>query len=280
MKTIGIISVNNGDYIKLFGSTAEPRKNAYKIHYHPTIELCFCIKGSGIYKTKKTSYSIAENDIFLFRPNELHCITDISADSDMELINFHISPKFLTIFQGSPLIRPFLLSTNIQTNKISDLSHSPFFIEHLRVILKEFNEKKEGFEQIIKTLLSTIFFYIGRLLGQSNQPLTKNFNVEIINTIIEEIDMHYKESITLEQIANKLHYNKNYLCTVFKKIFGTSIWTYITIKRIDAASELLKTTKLSITDVYLQCGFNNSANFNKYFKQYTGKTPREYIANQ
>ena len=51
---------------------------------------------------------------------------------------------------------------------------------------------------------------------------------------------------------------------------------YIIRKRIDLAKMELKRTDSNILDLAYRCGFNNSANFNRAFKQRTGQTPSEF----
>jgi AraC-like DNA-binding protein len=54
---------------------------------------------------------------------------------------------------------------------------------------------------------------------------------------------------------------------------GMSIWDYISIKRIEEALTLIKTTDKNMLEIALECGFNNTVNFNKLFKKYTNVTP-------
>ena len=51
---------------------------------------------------------------------------------------------------------------------------------------------------------------------------------------------------------------------------------YIRRRRVDAATNLLVTTDMTILDVALAVGYHNTANFNKQFRAVTGKTPGEY----
>ena len=55
-----------------------------------------------------------------------------------------------------------------------------------------------------------------------------------------------------------------------------SVWDYICIKRIEEALSLIKTTDKNILDIALECGFNNSANFNKILKKYTNLLPSAF----
>ncbi|MBQ3064584.1 MAG: helix-turn-helix transcriptional regulator [Clostridia bacterium] len=49
---------------------------------------------------------------------------------------------------------------------------------------------------------------------------------------------------------------------------------YITVRRIERAVGLLKTTDKSVLEIATECGFNNTANFNKLFKNHTGTVPK------
>ena len=69
----------------------------------------------------------------------------------------------------------------------------------------------------------------------------------------------------------------NYLSAVFKRIVGISLWDYILSKRIGYALELLSLPEReNILETALKCGFNNTANFNKFFKKQVGTTPSQY----
>ena len=57
---------------------------------------------------------------------------------------------------------------------------------------------------------------------------------------------------------------------------GMSVWDYICIKRIEEALTLIKTTDKNILDIALECGFNNTVNFNKIFKKYTNLLPSTF----
>ena len=61
-----------------------------------------------------------------------------------------------------------------------------------------------------------------------------------------------------------------------KKLNGISPWEYITIKRVERAVEMLKTTDLTKLEIAERCGFSGSSNFYKAFAHVTGKKPGDY----
>lgn len=158
MKIIHEIQFNNVDALRLFTSTAESRKNNLRIHYHTLIEISLILRGKGLYKINNTVYSIQEGDIFFFRPNEAHCITDIEKNG-MELLNLHIAPYYLyTNFQNalsSNYIK--ILATNFPliSNKINETLSQEQIEEIKRLILSirhEFETKKKRLRYMCKQL--------------------------------------------------------------------------------------------------------------------------------
>lgn len=98
-----------------------------------------------------------------------------------------------------------------------------------------------------------------------------------VKNTIKYIDTHLSEPITLQMLAENAGMTPNYFSTLFKKISGITLWDYINSRRIDATMQLLKGEKqLNILEIATQCGFNNTANFNKIFKKVSGLTPKEY----
>lgn len=90
------------------------------------------------------------------------------------------------------------------------------------------------------------------------------------------IDEHFTENLTLEEIASEIGYNRCYFSSIFSKCMGMSVWDYISIKRIEDALTLIKTTDKSILQIATECGFNNTINFNKTFKKYTNLPPSSF----
>lgn len=279
MKIIHETQFNNVDALRLFTSTAEPRKNNLRIHYHTLIEISLILRGNGLYKTNDTVYSIQEGDIFFFRPNEAHCITDIE-ENGMELLNLHIAPYYLyTNLQNalsSNYIKILAANFPLTSNKINDTLPPEQIEEIKRLILsirREFETKKSDYVTCVNNYISAILILFSRAYKKKHFSQKEKQNHQKLLSAIKYIDTHYKEDITLDSLAQKVAYSRCYFSSIFKKCMGMSIWDYISIKRIEEALTLIKTTDKNITNIALECGFNNAVNFNKLFKKYTNVTP-------
>ena len=237
-------------------------------HYHTLIEISLILRGKGLYKTNDTVYSIKEGDIFFFRPNEAHCITDIE-ENGMELLNLHIAPYYLyTNFQNAlntNYIKILASNFPLKSNKINDTLPIEQMEEVKNLILsirREFEQKHNDYVTLVNNYISAILILFSRSYKNNRFSQKEKQNYQKLLSAVKYIDTHYKENITLDTLAQKVAYSRCYFSSIFKKCMGMSIWDYICIKRIEEALTLIKTTDKNITDIALECGFNNPTNFN------------------
>lgn len=90
------------------------------------------------------------------------------------------------------------------------------------------------------------------------------------------LEQHYLEKLHLEDIANSFYISKYHLCREYKKLFGTTILDYITLKRITHAKEMLRFTKMSIEEIAMDSGYVDASYFNKVFQKVEGTTASEF----
>jgi iron complex transport system substrate-binding protein len=90
------------------------------------------------------------------------------------------------------------------------------------------------------------------------------------------IKAHYKETISLESLADKLNYSPSHLSLLFKDKTGLSPIAYVTKIRIDKAAELLKETDALIYTISSEVGYQDPHYFSRIFKKVKGFTPGAY----
>lgn len=99
---------------------------------------------------------------------------------------------------------------------------------------------------------------------------------ERINIIFNYVKDHFREAITLEEVADLAHMKVPSFCRYFKKITNKTFTRFVNEYRITHALKLLAEQPLSITEVCFESGFNNFSYFNKTFKEYIQKSPSQY----
>lgn len=101
-------------------------------------------------------------------------------------------------------------------------------------------------------------------------------NDEHLKKILSFIKMNHKEKISLDEIAEHVHLNSQYLSRFFSKTMNTTIVEYITRERLNTSMDLLRYTSDNISDIALESGFPNIKSYFKAFKKYYDKTPAQY----
>ena len=115
------------------------------------------------------------------------------------------------------------------------------------------------------------------LLLESNENNYENYKKEI-QVVMRYVNVHYKEHITLDQIAEEANLNKSYLCRLFKKEYGDSVFNYLNMIRMEKAAELLRSNPgLYVQEAAAEVGITEPFYFTRRFKEYFGISPREYI---
>jgi AraC-like DNA-binding protein len=273
------IEISYGKTILFYQSITESgkRRGIYE-HHHTAIEISLCCKGSGAYIINGKEHPISPYDIIIHASDEPHYLTKIIEGEAIEMLNIRFEPMLLwSDKELSWLMQFFMKENRCRKNKIS--SSNPIASEISRLFLeikKEVDTKNVGYELMVKTLLINILVIINR----AYTSIPENYQIEGVSHTSKQLEKalmfindNIENKLTLDIIAQSAAMNKTYFSSCFKKLNGISLWDYITIKRVEKAIELLKTTNLTKIDIAMKCGFNSSANFYKAFRRVTGKNP-------
>ncbi len=117
---------------------------------------------------------------------------------------------------------------------------------------------------------------IAQIFSDTFHNSTKSSIPEKFLDIRNYIEEHYAEKITLDQLAEHFFISKYHLLREYRRLFGTTIISDLTIKRLSHAKSMLRFTTESVETIALVCGFQTSSYFIKVFKHYENMTPLEY----
>lgn len=272
-----ILCDNKGNILlKTYHSKVSVGKRTYREHHHTECELSLFVSGNGVYTVDNKSYIFSKGDVFLFGSNESHCITEIH--SGLDLLNIHFEPRLL--WEHSDNIELLSLFFSRNNNFENIFCNVSFLQNNILNIEQELINKDVGYFTEVKHILFSALIYILRNYNYVNETERSQKHYQIakkMKHIIDYIDENLDQKIRLSQIADMACMSENYFSSVFKKLNGISPWDYITIKRVEKAIALIKTSDLSKLEIAEMCGFSSSSNFYKMFSKVTGKTPSDYI---
>ena len=92
------------------------------------------------------------------------------------------------------------------------------------------------------------------------------------------IDEHSREELSLTRIAKAVNMNANYLSENFKQVTGIKFVDYVAHARFKNACDLLRNSRLRISEIAFAVGFQSLSQFNRVFKKLSGKSPSAYRA--
>lgn len=266
------------DYHNLIG----PRINC--AHRHHELEISCVPSGTGIYHINDRFFDIRPGDVFLMSNTDYHGL-NLRANERILNMVVHFDPAFIWNSLTSNLDYNFLLifferNANFCPRLDRNNPATAHIFSLLMEMWQELTEKRLGYELMVKIKLQTILTEILRYydyvdLGKNSRRLGEQ-DIAPINEAIAYIDRHLSENIRLADLAAIAHVSPAYFSTLFKRLNGLSPIEYIVHKRIQLAVEEICTTTKSLTEIAMDCGFNNSTNFYKAFRKVTGRTPVSY----
>ena len=250
-----------------------------KIHSHKNDELNLITSGSGRRIVGNHISSYAPGDLVLLGPNISHCweVLQFNEDHEPECIVTHfyeniISSDFFNIPELEDVIELLkladsgILSRGPKTEKVAATLHRMVDLKGLEryiELLKVFNLLLKIDDREFLALPSAMPSSYDKDRGQ-------------IDKIYEYVFQNVQEGINLKDASKLVYMEPSSFCRYFKKKTGQTFIEYVKSVRIGIAAKLLSETGKPITHICYECGYNNLANFNYYFKVIMNKTPSEY----
>lgn len=246
-------------------------------HYHPEIELVYIAKGSGkIHIGQHLSY-YSGGVLLLIGPNVPH----LGFVDRMTLNEEEIIVQFRFDFLGEGFFKADEL---YKVNALLDRSRSGIrFADHL---IPDVGNKLK--ELLAMTPLNRLVYFIKfldelaeyedyeLLNAESHMLVSKQQDNDRMDQIFKYVRNNFDSDISLEEISNTVSLTVPAFCRYFKKATSKTFTEYLNEFRIVHATKLLAEGQLSLTEIYMECGFNSQSHFIKQFKRITSQTPSEY----
>lgn len=114
----------------------------------------------------------------------------------------------------------------------------------------------------------------------AEMPLKDESAQSVIASVKQYIDRNYARSITLQDVAEHIHFNPNYLSSLFRKVTGTNYIHYLTGRRMQQAMHLLQHSAYKVYEISEMVGYSTPAYFIDQFRKHAGCTPQEFRSGQ
>ncbi len=250
-----------------------PLEGTVSLHWHEFYEMSFILEGEGIHFLNGVSYPLKRGDIFLLTPADFHEITAYP-NTNFELFNVIFLDEWL-----SDEIRQ-LIFNEVQLHSTVFTETDYAFIEaEFRLLWSEARLPKLGSRAVMQGALERIMITLTRAcLGKAYQKESSLtlFPQPSIRKALIYMQHHFRENLTLEDVAKQAQFAPNYFSECFRNAVGTTFQNYLQELRIKFAKSLLSVSELSVTEICYASGFNTLSHFERVFKQRFGKSPSSY----
>lgn len=252
------------------------RSYVHDFHLHNFYELFLLLEGELNFYIHQSFYHITSGTLMVINDLEIHKNMNIR-NTPYNRIYIHIPPEFFHKHPTDEIdLTACFKNRNIGEDNLIMLNDTQlkYFVHQYNHIKETENYLLPGKKLLLETYLLQLLVFVNNLSSKQTNFSSIEYPKDTHN-IINYLEQHLLENITLDSLAEHLSLSKYYLCHIFKKETGTTIFNYLLIRRI-AKSKVLLSEGGNVTEACYQSGFNNYTNFITSFKKITGYTPKKY----
>lgn len=271
---------NSYYYDRLTGSfecqyTTSMQAGNTDFHMHDGYEIYMLLDGNIHYFVEQTCYFMTAGSLIVFNNHEIHKATNLHQTPFTRLV-LHLVPSFVRQYctPETNLLSCIQNRVNGEGNMITLSPDCAKYYFQLYQKLKTASDSSGyGHDAMAVSYLIQLLVFVNEQFHQSS-PIQHTV-LHRSQPIMNYIDRHLCEPLTLEMIAKNLNMDKYYISHLFKNETENTIFQYILVKRIALSKDLLS-QGLSVTEACQQSGFNDYSNFIRSFRHITGYTPGQF----
>ena len=250
-----------------------------ELHHHDFYEIYYLVSGDVTYVIEGRLCRVLPGDLLLISPQELHQVSiapgmeayeryvlwiDRAAVRRLSSAETDLERHLDSTRQG---YNNLLRLTRDQRQRIRDL---------MEALFQESDSDDFGADILRNNLVCSLLIQINRMAEQHpREPETAVHSSRLVSDLVDYVNQHYRERLTLELLAERFYVSKYHLSHEFQKHMGTGVYKYIQKKRLQIARQLLAGGEHPSTVSGL-CGFADYAGFYRAFVGEYGVAPRQY----
>ena len=242
----------------------------------PVCIFLLCIQGTCKVNLHLTQYDLKKDSLLIIFPDLFFQVIEQSDDCRFIFLTFSSdlihSPR---LFPYTIEFTPYIFERPVQylNHKTGKLLNDYFtLVIRMRHVAKRLVNREQA--SIIYTQLIMGLGSLYRL--KRKNPDRHNRNQEIVRELIRIIISNYRKERNISFYAGELHLSPQHLSTTIKKITGKTLTDIISTFIIHDAKAKLCSTELTIQEIAYSLSFPDISFFGKYFKRYTGMSPKQY----
>lgn len=256
------------------------KQDTFDLHYHDFNKILIFLQGDVTYSVEGKNYELKPYDLVLIRTGELH--RPVIHSQDMyERIIIYISPQFIAQYSTPEydLEQCFQMAGEASTHvlRIPSLKSSPLF-QTVKTIEATYQHPEEYAQELNQRLLFLqLMIHLNRAALHNDLEFmeTSAANAKVVECL-NYINEHLRENITMDDLAKEFYMSKFHLMHCFKNETGSTIGSYLAMKRLLLAKDYIQ-DGMTVTQACYECGFHNYSTFFRAWTKAFGSTPTQFL---
>lgn len=275
------------------GSTAFPAacyhddlsKNEVPWHWHEEFEAAIITEGCAVVSVGNEKYTIHPGEGFFANSGILHGAWGTAPNAcQIHSIVFHprlIGGSVDSVFHQN-YVHPLMRNTSLESLHLRpSVPWQKTALDAIEHAWQSLSTETDGYEFRVRNHLSELLFLLHHNLPALQHPVSQKTlrNGERIKQMLQFIHEHFSEELSIASIAHVCSISESECLRCFKSTIQTTPIQYVRQYRIQRASQLLRDTSFTITEIASACGFPDLSYFTKTFREMKGMAPGEFRQN-
>ncbi len=251
-------------------------------HCHDFCELVIVTRGSAMHWLEGKEFPVTAGDVFLLQGRQRHYFYE---RKELDLINIMYDPDKIDLPEGELRKMPgycamFMLEPAYrrQHRFASRLHLKRVPLARVEQLADEMEQECEmeqpGHEVVLRAKLLELMAYLSR--AYTRTETTEAHALLRVGSVIGALENDYAKDWTLDELVRTAHMSRSNLMRVFRKATSQSPIEYLIRLRIQKSMELLRNSDLSVTEIAMEVGFNDSNYYTRQFNRIIGSSPSAF----
>ncbi|MBM6947062.1 AraC family transcriptional regulator [Mordavella massiliensis] len=273
-----VFNENNSGSFKIF-----VHEYSSPLHWHRYLEILYILEGR-VRVSINGQERIAEPGTLIFINMGEEHYTDFINHEKHKILCIQFDADILYTLGGIGHEMKYisaLLNHKIQYPTYIDVREEDYLISILHELLNEAEEKKSGYEMMLKADFYKVIVWYYRKTEEFEADLDRSVegnqnDEERMKRVFEYVNKNYMYPITTEDAAEYVFLSYSYFCKMFKRYMKITFMEYLNKVRMAQAKKLLIYTNMSIGDIASRTGYRDQNYFTRLFKIWYDMTPSQY----
>ena len=248
-----------------------------KLHFHNYYEVGICHEGEGEMILGEEELSFSAGCISLIPQTVIHTTNTFGKKASWEWMYFDIGEVLDEIYPDDEILRDSIVRIVEKQGKLlmpdADIQKMQFLIKG---IIDEQTRREYLYQDMVKHLMLMLVIEIVRKIQNKEMPERISMKKTDIFPAIVYIKNNYSSPIKIKDLAKTCGMSESYFRKIFEKYMNMRPLDYINFVRIQKSCALLRDTKLIISDIAEQVGYESVSTYIRNFKNMIGCTPHQW----